>query len=372
MIQKIATTSLVTAMLLLSGCGSSDSEGESRLETQHMLDNANYDGVIAKLSGMATTAEDNLALAAAYMGRAGLSLADLITLVGDNNALDDNAFGSFIDNINDATQGSATPLSDINNATKYYTKVVGEDTCKEDNSKTITDAQKDICLFKGLTQTMGAATTMSYIADDIGSVFTTPVEGEEATPDYKLTSSTCAMQYAVDGNDSRITDCIITDTGVELTFENNNTYNSISVTVNDDASQQKYEYLLTQVSAPAIRSTAVTKGYCTQDDFTTRVDETNATTYNEATYHVCPVNEDPEADEITTGSVIADALNNGVESIGVAADESMQEDINGFKDDIKETTCTAPIDPADQERCSAENFIITEADIVNYLNDNNK
>ena len=48
MIKKIIATSSVAVALILSGCGDS-SDGESQLETQQMLDNRNFDGVIAKL-----------------------------------------------------------------------------------------------------------------------------------------------------------------------------------------------------------------------------------------------------------------------------------------------------------------------------------
>jgi len=42
MIKKLLTISLVSATLLLSGCGS-DSEGEERLKTQQSLDNGEFE-----------------------------------------------------------------------------------------------------------------------------------------------------------------------------------------------------------------------------------------------------------------------------------------------------------------------------------------
>lgn len=336
MMKKILTTSLVVTTLLLSGCGS-DSEGESRLETQQMLDNANYDGVISKLSSSYLTQEDNLALAAAYMGRAGLSLADLIKVVGDSSNTQGDAFGSFIGSVADATTGSVLPLTDINKATQYYTNVVGN-ICNEEGV-VLTDSQKDICLFKGLTQTMGAATTMNYIASDIGSVFDTTSNAK----DEKLNASTCAMQYAINGSEG---DCTIVDNNIQLTFPNGKTYSEIEVT----SSTETYNYLLTQTTP---RSTAITNGYCSTDDFTTRTES------KEDGYHVCPVQEENTSEEITTGSVIADALNNGIDSVGVAADDTMKDDINEFKSNVL----------ADSGKTA--NDTITEEDIVNYLNKNN-
>jgi hypothetical protein len=169
------------------------------------------------------------------------------------------------------------------------------------------------------------------------------------------------MQYAVDGNSSRVTDCTISVKNESIKFASGKTYKEIGVVVNEDNDAKVYDYLLTQkTEINPISSTAVTNGYCSLESFTPRVKETNATDYNADTFHVCPVNEDGDAKEITTGSVIADALNNGVDSIGVAADDNMKENIDQFKADVLDASGKE----ADEE--------ITEEDIVNYLNKNNK
>ena len=341
MLKTFLTTSLVTAALLFSGCGS-DSEGESRLETQNMIDKANYQGVIDKLENNLTkTPEENLALAAAYMGRAGLSLSDLIKVVGDS----DGDFGSFITSIDSATKDSKSPLADLNKATDYYKNVVG--TKCDDENAVLTDTQKDICIYKGLSQTMGAATAMNYIADDISGVFS-----DDSTQDNKLTASTCAMQYAVDGT---VEDpaCEIVDNGEALTFANKHTYQRIDIII----SGESYEYLLTQNGT--VRSTVVTKGYCTTESFDPRVEDMNDADYT-SDMHVCPVNEDPDAQKLTTGAVIADALNNGIDAIGVAADDDMKSDIDEFKQEVLDSSDKNPGDE------------ITEEDIINYLNSNNE
>jgi len=351
MLKKVIATSLVSATLIFTGCNSSDSEGESRLETQNMLDKANYQGVIDKLDNNLTkTPEETLALAAAYMGRAGLSLSDIITVVADSGDNDD-AFGAFISSIDNATKDSKSPLADLNKATDYYKKLVG-DKCDDDNAE-LTDTQKDICMYKGLSQTMSAATAMNYIADDISAVFSEDSNGG----DSKLDASTCAMQYAIDGNDVNIdkTVCTITDNNTTLTFASQITYKQIFVTVNG----VEYEYLITQ-SIPA--STAVTKGYCSLNSFDPRVEDTTDPLYDATTFHVCPVNEDKDAKEVTTGAVIADALNNGIDSIGVAADDEMQSDIDEFKKEVLKSSGKEN-DP---------DAVITEEDIVNYLNENNE
>jgi hypothetical protein len=341
MIKKILTISFFTASLLLSGCGS-DSEGEDRLETQQSLDKAEFSKVIANLENSASTDEEYLALAAAYMGRAGLSLADLITVVSDSADSESDSFGAFISSVSDATKDSKTPLLDLNKATLNYEKVTGVDGCNGD--KVLSDLQKDICIFKGLAQTMGAATTISYITDDVGEVFNTDSESS----DSKLDASTCAMQYALDGTVPE--GCSIVENG-NLEFASTNIYKDIDVTL--DGEIESFEYLLT--TATTISSTAITNGYCTTDSFETRVDEKPTT----GAYHVCPITEDANTVEITTGSILADALNNGIDSIGVAADDDMKDDIDEFKTEVLDSSG------------KSSDETITEEDIVNYLNEQN-
>ncbi|MEA3227574.1 MAG: hypothetical protein U9P38_00715 [Campylobacterota bacterium] len=329
---------LIVLTFTFSGCDS-DSEGESRLETQGMLDDRDYQGVISKLAGAnVKTDEESLALGAAYMGRAGLSLSDLVKVVSESGD-DDNAFGAFISSIAEATKDSKSPLVDLTKATVSYDEVL-DGVCSDNN---LSDSQKDLCIFKGLTQVMGTATTMSYIAEDIGSVFDS--KGDRI--DSKLTASTCAMQYAIDSNTIG-TDCSdITDNGT-ITFETGNSYKSIDVIV-DNA--EVFEYLISG------ESTVITKGYCTTESFQTRVDDESNLDHS---FHVCPINEELNATELTTGAVLADALNNGVDSIGVAADDDMKEDIDEFKSEVLESSGKSPDET------------ITEEDVVNYLNEQNQ
>jgi len=339
-LHKILISSLMTITFMLSGCNS-DSEGESRLETQNMLDKQDYEGVISKLaSSKVKTQEEDLALGAAYMGRAGLSLSDLVKVVsesGDNNT---NAFGSFISSIENATKDSKSPLVDLNKATKHYENVVG--TRCSDGTK-LSDSESDLCIFKGLTQIMGTATTISYIANDIGKVFDT----QTGEVDSKLKASACAMQYAIDGSIGISCDDI---TELDrLTFASGLHYRDIDVIVNGES----FEYLLSGIS------TVVTKGYCSTESFEIRVKDKSSDKYQN-NFHVCPINEDANATELTTGSIIAKALNDGIDAVGVAADDDMKADIDKFKKEV-----------LDSSKKSAD-ATITEEDIVKYLNEQNK
>jgi len=120
MIKKILISSLFGLALMMSGCG--DSEGESRLETQQMLDAGNYAGVIAKLEETASSQDDYIALGAAYMGKAGLSLTNIINSMVSSTTNGDSAFASFVTGISSSSSVSALP--DLNKAVEYYTNVV--------------------------------------------------------------------------------------------------------------------------------------------------------------------------------------------------------------------------------------------------------
>lgn len=342
MIKKILTVSTVTAMLLLSGCG--DSEGEARLNTQHLLDKGDWDGVITTLENSDTnlSEEDNLLLASAYMGKAGLNLSSFIEIVSDSadnadNADNDDALASLIDGVGKKTTDTA--LSNLKTASNYYAKVVNVDECNSDDN--LTDTQKDICLYMGLSETMKVATTINYIADDVNVLLK---DNNNTGSDPKLEASTCAMQYAYDGKmDS---ECTITNND-ELTFENNITYPSFLVIVEGN----KFEYLSTKLDDEH-NTTLVTNGFCKLDDFTTRVD-----IKPDKNYHVCPIESESD---ITIANVLVDALNNGTNTIVAVADDEMKEDIEEFRNDVLDAN----------HKNKGED--ITVEDIIAYLNENNK
>ncbi|CAI6144025.1 MAG: hypothetical protein SPLUMA1_SPLUMAMAG1_01542 [uncultured Sulfurimonas sp.] len=115
MIQKGLVSALLRLVLVFSGCGSSDNEGESRLATQQMLDDGDYTGVIEKLEPTATTDEEYLALASAYMGKAGYSLLEIISAITSD---DDLVFSL-------ASSSSFSSTLDFNKAVENFKNVVG-------------------------------------------------------------------------------------------------------------------------------------------------------------------------------------------------------------------------------------------------------
>jgi len=341
MIKKVLVTSLLGLSLVLTGCGSSDSEGESQLETQQMLDNGDYLGVISKLEASASTTSDYLSLAAAYMGKAGFSLSSIIGIVASSaDSGDDSTFASFIENSKDSSNSQS--LSDLSTAVEYYQNVVGNK-CLDENS-TLSGAESDLCLYVGLSKVTQTSVAISYIAGDVSIL-----NDDSNNSDDKLTASTCAMQYAFDENSTINTDCNIS-TESNVTFvQSGKTYGDINITVNGAT----FEYLIAGNSDP--RSTILTNGLCTLASFATRVDDINDTAY-----HVCPIDETNSTKETTTEEILVNALNEGVDTIGEAVSDDVKADVDQFKQDIIDARV-----PADS------NTTITVEDIIKYLEDKN-
>ncbi len=334
MIRKVLVASLFAASLLLVGCG--DSEGDSRLSAQDMLDNGNYVGVVAKLEGRAVTNADRLALAAAYMGKAGLGFADLTTVIADSNANGGDGFANFVQSIK--TQSSDTALVDLGKAVDNY-KLVVDGACS--NPVTITDSQKDICLFIGLSSSMKAAKTLSYLGDVTN--FGTNANNNQ------LTASACAMQYAYNNNGAQISGCTITPSN-DVTFsDTNRTYTPLKAVVN----AEEFEYLMTEpLAGTNVRQTALTDGYCKLDDINTVNANKTAGSY------VCPVNKSADTAELTAANVLVDILNDGFDSVLAAVgsiDSSIASDIEKYRTEVTGSTTGT----------------ITVTNIVNYINSQN-
>ena len=347
MLKNIVMSSLLATALLFSGCG--DNEAEGVVQVQQDLDKGNYEAIIAKYEGLASTNEEYMALAAAYMQRAGLGLADLMVVIADSSDDEDSdAFAAFVKSVK--TSSSRTALRDLEKSSLNYKEVVADCTALD-----LSSSEEDACLYRGLAQTLKAASTIGYIADNLESF------GSDGSveADAKLTSTACAMEYALGNSIQNTTDCTLTSGPTDITFDSNITYSSIKITVN----AEEFEHLIRDINGT--NYTAITDGFCTIDDFATRVD-TKPTTGD---YHVCPVTESAEDDEITTEGLIVDALNDGVEAISGVATDEMQGDIDEFKCEVLGGTYTSY---GESGSCT-ENLAsdVTTQQVIDYLETNN-
>ena len=340
MIKKILMSSLVVSALLLSACGDGG-EGESVLETQQMLDNRDYDGVISKLENNTTalTDGDTIALASAYMGKAGFSLSAIIGIVATNANGAGDAFTAFVkDSIKNS---SADAIMELEQAKLYYSSII-QNKCLDDQ-EILSNPESDLCLYSGLANLAQTTVSIGSLTDDI--------EALGAAADNKLKASVCAMQYAYDGSNG---ECTINQNS-DVTFSQSaKTYKNIDVTYNGNS----FEYLLTK-TAPS--STVITKGFCPLDDFSKRVLTKLSPDYD-VSYHSCPITESATVEEITTQKVIVDAINNSTDLISAIGVDDIKSDIDEFKQEILVAN----------GRENDSNKTLSASDIIKYLEDNNK
>ncbi len=354
MIKRIMTTFIMVATLIFSGCG--DSEGESRLETQYMLDKGNFSGVISKLEGKASSNEEYLSLASAYMGNAGLSLADLIKTVNDSTDTEGDAFASFINSIESSISDAPSPLTDLQKATKAYGKVLeGRCTAAHHNPELIlSDTQKDVCLLMGLSQTLKAATAITYIADDVSMMV------EDGEVDNNLKASACAIEYVFNGSSSN---CTVLNENAVTFIQSQKTYDRITVYTDGES----FEYLISSNSVSDMMEVVMTDGFCSLDDFSTRVADKLDMSYDASSYYTCPINTNPDAEELTVTNVLLDALNESTDAILAAS--GTNEDLKNSIDEIK---CDIFGGIYEEDRCSVDlNQNITIEDIVEYIDEQN-
>jgi hypothetical protein len=282
-------------------------------------------------------------LAAAYMSRSGLSLDKVIQTICDSSNDSDSPFMAFIQSVDYATKGCSTALADVNKATDYHMLVIGD---KCENPNLLNDFEKDVCLYKGLTQTMEAANTINYISSD------SSITDEDEGVDNRLKASSCAMQYAFNGV---INDCSITEVDSVTFSQSNKKYDRIAVYTNGE----EFEYLLTQSSTKNTRELVVTNGFCTLTDFSSRDDISIST----EKYYACPITTNSSESDITTTNSLIDSLNEGTDTIIAVGENHLDlvNTINQFKEEIY------TIDEDDTTK-----DLIDVNDMVTYLNTQNK
>ena len=352
----LLATSFIGMLLLFNGCGE-DSDAVDILENQQMLDEQDYEGVVDKLGSIDDgdlTDSEVMALGAAYMGKSGVGLSDIIEIMLDSssedNSSEDDGFAKFADSI--AEKKSDTALSDLKTSTHYYEMVVGS--C--DDNTTLTNSQKDVCLNIGLASSVMAVVTIGYLGD-VGSLL---AGFDTSTGDNdQMDASTCAMQYAIDDNVTKQTNlgCVATIASDVTFLESQKTYTPLTIKMVD--TNNSYDYLLTAPVAN-LRQTTVTNGYCELATFDSR-DETMTYDINNSLngFYICPVGESPDAEELTTETMIVEALNGGFDSVIAAAggeDSDLAASIEEFKLEIN------------SDSNGSEDTEITMEDIIAYLN----
>ena len=289
MIKNMITTSLLTATLLLSGCG--ESETESRLSVQQALDRGDFSSVISSLeSKEVKTDEDNMVLASAYMGEAGFSFTDTINLLSASTAGEStDGFTNFAESveniINEDTLNNLQSAIDYynaigintNNAPAYSSDIPVDDTTYGDRD-----------LFLSFAYLSKASVVMSYL----GGIQDSDIQDE-------LLASACAIVHIYAPSSNLPIGCV----DVTNVAENNNTRLDIVLENGDGMTY----YRLANAEA--------TEMYLTN--------------------YITPLTPILiNGDVVTIKDVLIDTINDAFDLILEVAPDDVQEDIIGFKNEI--------------------------------------
>lgn len=325
--KKLTYFSLSLMVLLFSGCGGGSDDASCRFEVQQNLDTGNYAAVIAELSNENSECrsaylnnEFQVDLGAAYMGEAGLSLSDIIALIG----VDNGTFGTFVDSV--SKKQSTSALTSLGNAGAAFTIALNGTDCN--GISLLSSSEKDICLYIGLTETMRATTTISYLLDDIAALFNGLDLTSQDAAKEEMKASMCALQFANIGTTcADATTISATDVNFTYSDDSNRSFREITVTM--VAAPNNVYHRLATATGVTPGTTVVTEGYCSNDFLNP------SSTWSTGLY-ACPQNKDPLQEDLNISTLLVNTLNSGLDAVSgaLSGDPVLQQDIIDYKNDI--------------------------------------
>ncbi|SFV70171.1 hypothetical protein MNB_SM-6-43 [hydrothermal vent metagenome] len=365
MYKKIIAISVATATLMFSGCGDGD-KASCGIEVQQDIDHGNFDAAINKLKGSCsqafTKSDLNLNLAAAYMGKSGYGVSDVIKIIMDaNDDSSSNAFSSFTSSVSKNKKADSMPL--LKKAQSYFLKSIadGNNTsagvlCSPKVLKTTTNSRvQNVCLYVGINQTVTTANTISYLTKDV-TTLTESINNKQNTTPLDMQASLDALAWATGTAKTNIT---ASDVNISLDGNNPTAYKHLVVIEKDNNNNNLTFYRLANALSPSSNGTTVlTDGYCTADGNKTACEgiEDNATgaiTDTSKACYACPVSFEDNNNSGSIAQLLVDTLNNGTDTISAISDDpDIEQSIKDFKTNITDGT--------DRN--------ITVDDILKYLN----
>lgn len=310
MIKKILFFVLLLSSFLCTGCNTTQKE---TLDYNALLEKENFSEVIAQLEDKASKDDEYLALGSAYMGLSGLKISDVINKIcKSSETQEDSSLMAFTQSAKYDKAKCDVPLSYLNKATTYFLQVIGEK-CSTD-PENLSSFERNVCVYKGLSQTMEAVTTLNYIQED-----------------NKLKASSCAIEYALKGKSS---ECSIYVKGDIAFLKNKKTYESIFIY----ADGSEYEYLI-EKSQYGAKKVIITDGYCKIDDCDHRTQDKSVA--SSSLYHVCPININEAIKNVqevihpNVNQFIVNSFNKGTQAILIGSDdELLTKTIDGFREEV--------------------------------------
>ena len=302
----ISTTALLLATLLtFTGCDE-NTDDACVYGVQLDLDKGNYDSVVSELenngtcNGAMDMTDSWLNLAAAYNGKAGLTVSKLLGAVIGSDGGDPML--SFMTSF----AASATPdgLLNLEKARNVYAYI--DNNCEGNE----TGVQGEACLFDGLstvTQAVGSLTaiigadTLAVLSGSVVLDSTTDADGDGTADSLQITS--CAILYGVNNN--------VDPTCAGITVGASSTPTIGGTTYH----QADFAMTANGISVFKLLTTA-TPGQLLTTSGGCLADRTACTPVDGATCYPCPV-ESVDGNNTTVTSGLLDVINNGdLDSLG--------------------------------------------------------
>lgn len=356
--QKFIVTISASLALLLSGCGSETSDS-CRLDVQRNMDQGNFDAVIADLNQTACQAEYDaeeyrITLAAAYMNKSGMNFTSVVSDMTSG----DNTFASFSSKIAAKSEAKVT-RTNLELAKKQYLNYLGTIDCtNEAHTTELSYAQKDICLFKSMTDTLLATLDINSLTTDVAAWFdaTTEISEEndrnnDRIPD-DVNGNSCSLKYTQNKSCDTKLDGTTAINGVTLTSKNTltikgKTFELIETSVTGNGYTNTYASLI----YPATTTTANRYKVLTESFETVNGDSCEK--YAAGTCYPSPIFNVETGEPVSYNENIVVNMNNGLDGTSaVTSDESIKQSIEDFKKDFRED------DPTKQ---------LTISDFITYL-----
>lgn len=346
--------------LILVSCGSNvfksvsdeNSEEACKYEVTKSLDEGQYDTVINKLqdggrcASKVSNEDKNMYLAAAYMGKGGVDMNEILNDVIDANVGED-AYKSFVSAIGKSAKGQNIPYLD--QAGNYYGKVAPD--CNSPQN----DLQKDACFYTGILDLQAATTSLALLIggeeEDIAQAIQDWIDGTTGTKTLscqkdvnqdKVTdeaqASACAIEYANSGVCIDTTDTDYTVTGPKaLIFTKgsiNYNYNAILITISASSPCTTNNNSIRLIDS-VVNSPALTERFC-QTDFSSCSNVVY--NLNTNTCWPCPVVKD-EGGSYTVNEMVVDTINSGMDNILALLPAGQQLDVQEAVEKFKQEVC---------------------------------
>ncbi len=304
---------LIAFLLFFNGCGG-ENENDCKYEISYALDKGDYDSVIKTLEEQNQTCgfsedEKNLNIAAAYIGKAGLTIVDIVNNMLESDSSGGDGFGSFIESM--SSGDSAENLKYFNKAKTFYDKIPGNCKNLDTNSNNLL---KDSCFYSGLMQISQSANSISLIlggSDEVekwqdSSSLTNEDDKNNNQKADSVDAAARAIDYSLTGKTAPTSDNVYTDVDKNITFTKNNsnyTYELIKISVGTTNPNIFYKL----ISNDTPRSPIITDGSCS-------LTFQSCTTQNSTDCFPCPVIDD-SGKAMNTNDQLVEVVNNGLDNI---------------------------------------------------------